>query len=375
MEEEPATPGRSRGQKLLSGAGRTLIGAGVLLLLFAAYQLWGTGIHEARAQSNLRGDFADTLADAGLGDDDADLPAQLPPPDTTATGGGTSSGESPAGVADDGSPSPGEELAAVPPPISVEEGDPIARIRIPIIGVDKIVVAGVGIEDLKKGPGYYPGTTLPGHLGNAAIAGHRTTYGAPFWSLEELAPGDAIYVTTVQGRFAYRVRESMVVKPDAVEVLDPSNDARLTLTTCNPRFSARERLVVVADLVGEPIGVDVSDADETPPSDAIPGEDTTDEEPPATTATAAADDEPATVTGGETAVLDLGDQDAGLSGESAPRGPVVVWALIVTIIGVGIWLVARAWRRWPAYLLGAPVFLVALFLFFEQVARLLPANV
>lgn len=124
----------------------------------------------------------------------------------------------------------------------------MARVRIPRIGVDKIVVEGVGTEDLKRGPGHYPGTPLPGQLGNAAIAGHRTTYGAPFGDLDELVEGDAIIVETLAGSFRYLVETSIVVSPDQTEVLDPTPTAHLTLTTCHPRFSARQRLVVRAAL-------------------------------------------------------------------------------------------------------------------------------
>ena len=88
----------------------------------------------------------------------------------------------------------------------------MATIRIPKIGVDKAVIQGVGVPDLKKGPGHYPSTPLPGQPGNAAIAGHRTTYGAPFYRLDELAPGDKILVATKQGHFEYKVESSKEVE-------------------------------------------------------------------------------------------------------------------------------------------------------------------
>ena len=129
-----------------------------------------------------------------------------------------------------------------------EGGRPAPRIEIPKIGVDKIVVAGVALSDLRKGPGHYPNTPLPGQLGNAAIAGHRTTYGAPFFRVDELAAGDEIIVTTVQGTFRYLVTEIKIVKPTDFSVLDPTPDATLTLTSCNPRYSSRQRIVVKARL-------------------------------------------------------------------------------------------------------------------------------
>ena len=84
---------------------------------------------------------------------------------------------------------------------------------IPKIGVDKIVVEGVGRNDLRKGPGHYPDTPMPGQPGNAAIAGHRTTYGAPFNRIDELEPGDEILVTTLQGPFTYEVTGTEIVTP------------------------------------------------------------------------------------------------------------------------------------------------------------------
>ncbi len=86
-----------------------------------------------------------------------------------------------------------------------EPGDALARIEIPTIGLDAKVVSGVQPADLKNGPGHYPDTPMPGQLGNSAIAGHRTTYGQPFYRLDEVEPGDEIVLTTVQGRFVYRM--------------------------------------------------------------------------------------------------------------------------------------------------------------------------
>ena len=300
--------GRVRG--LVGAAGRSLIAVGLLVLLFVGYQLLGTNLVEARSQGALRGEFQQHLAEAG--------------PET--------------------SPSQAHDAAAlVPPPAP---GDPVGRMEIPRIGVDHIVVEGVSVEDLKRGPGHYPGLPLPGHSGNVGIAGHRTTYGAPFYRLDELEVGDPIVVTTAEGRFRYEVSESRVVQPERVEVLDATPDSRLTLTTCEPRFSARQRLIVVARLVGTPV-----------PSSEPAG---------AAVAEEAASDDP----GGLTPAPPV----PGLSGQRVPATPAVAWGLTAAAVAVAIWLVGRAWHRWPAYLLGAPVFLAVLVVFFENVSRLLPAN-
>ena len=111
---------------------------------------------------------------------------------------------------------------------------------------------GVSEADLQMGPGHYPGTPLPGYKGNVGIAGHRTTFGAPFFRLNELVPGDLIYLTdTSDSTWVYRVTHQWVVPPSDVGVLGPTNGAELTLTTCNPRFEATSRLVVRAVLTSE----------------------------------------------------------------------------------------------------------------------------
>ena len=161
------------------------------------------------------------------------------------------------------------------PPIA--EGDPLARIEIPSIGVDDIVVAGVSVEDLRRGPGHFPETPLPGQLGNAAIAGHRTTYGQPFRNVDDLEPGDDIVLTTVAGRFVYDVTGTEIVSPDDYEVVlttDPSV-ATITLTSCHPVWSARERIVVyglldqaASDAVGFPTRYATPTEGEIPPATA-----------------------------------------------------------------------------------------------------------
>jgi len=128
----------------------------------------------------------------------------------------------------------------------------IARLVIPAIDVDQIVVDDVSVAALRKGPGHYPSTPLPGQAGNAAIAGHRTTYGAPFYRLNDLVAGDSIIVTTAQGRFEYKVDNQQIVAPNDLSVLDDVGGNRLTLTTPHPRYSAAQQLVVVASLSGEP---------------------------------------------------------------------------------------------------------------------------
>ena len=123
-------------------------------------------------------------------------------------------------------------------------------IRIPRIGLNQAVVEGVSRDDLRNGPGHYPGTALPGRPGNVVISGHRTTYTRPFYDLDLLDRGDVIWLDTPGGSFKYLVEDTLVVDPSNLSPLAGSTRSILTLTTCNPKGSARERLVVVAALAG-----------------------------------------------------------------------------------------------------------------------------
>jgi sortase A len=310
---------------VLRGLGKACISVGVLILLFVAYQLWGTGIAEARSQRSLKREFA-----ASLPSSTTTVPTTEP---TSAVPATTTTTVPP---------------AALPPPPS---GSAVAIIKIPKIGVDDAVVEGVGVSDLEKGPGHYPQTPMPGQAGNAAIAGHRTTYGAPFYRLNELAAGDDIFVSTRDGTWDYHVTFSHDVSPSDVSVLNPTTDNRLTLTTCTPRFTATKRLVVVAALVGAVDPRPAAPVAASAPASTIPGDS------PTTAAHALAG-------------ADIG----GLSGKGASTAPAVAWGAVCAIVWALAWVASRRWHRWGAYFLAAPVFFVALYFFFENFARFVPAN-
>jgi sortase A len=309
-------------RRVLGAVGRVLVTAGILLLLFVAYQLWGTGIYQARAQDDLRSQFERSLQQA------------TPSTTTTTTDAPTST------------LAPSSETPTTLGPLAVPPaGEAVGIIAIPKIGVNQVVVEGVDVEDLRKGPGHYPSTQLPGHEGTSAIAGHRTTYGAPFGDLDQLAVGDEIDLATLQGKFKYTVTEQRVVDPGEVSVLDPTLDptrpghqlATLTLTTCNPKYSAAERLVVKAQLVLTP-------AQPAPlPAAAVPK---------------------------GRAVTTIN----GLSGETSSRAPAILWGAIVLLIGLLWWLLFHRHPRWTNWLIGAVPFLVALFVCYMYVERLLPSN-
>ena len=126
------------------------------------------------------------------------------------------------------------------------KGDSIARLEIPAIDVTEYVVEGTDVDSLRKGPGHYPETPLPGAAGTTAIAGHRTTYGAPFRHIDELDRGDRIIVDMPDGRFVYRVQRTRIVDDQDLSVLEPAGYRRLMLSACHPLYSAAQRVIVFA---------------------------------------------------------------------------------------------------------------------------------
>ena len=224
---------------VLRGAGQTLITVGVVLLLFCVYELKVTNLVTARAQEQLADDLQAQWSTPVA------APSPVPTPFPVPT---------PPGAAAPPAPPP------PPAPVPVELGSGIAVLRIPRLGDwndrPPVVVEGVTTADLKKGPGHIPGTALPGEVGNVVLSGHRTTYGAPFERFGELQPGDAVVLETRDTWFTYTVTGTQIVRPTAVEVTYPVPGDRgatptqrlLTMTTCHPRFSARQRMVVSAEL-------------------------------------------------------------------------------------------------------------------------------
>lgn len=130
----------------------------------------------------------------------------------------------------------------------LDSGEPLGRIEMPTIDASYMMVEGASEGPLRKGPGHYSDTPLPGMRGTFAIAGHRTTYLAPFRRIDELANGDVIEVTMPYGRFTYEVEDKLVVEPDDTWVKDKVDHDRLVLTACHPVYSAKQRFVVFAAL-------------------------------------------------------------------------------------------------------------------------------
>ena len=125
----------------------------------------------------------------------------------------------------------------------------MGKILIDRIGLASVVVEGTEAGDLRAGPGHYPGTPLPGQRGTVAIAGHRTTYGAPFRRINRVRPGDEVDVVMPYGRFTYRVERTRIVPPTAIWVTQRVSYDRLILSACHPLYSAAKRIVVFARLI------------------------------------------------------------------------------------------------------------------------------
>ena len=130
----------------------------------------------------------------------------------------------------------------------LEDGRPIGRIEIPAIDADYVLIQGTEEADLERGPGHYPDTALPGQGRTVGIAGHRTTYGAPFNQIDKIEKGDSITIEMPYGTFSYTVTDTKIVDPSQTEIVDNVGRERLVLTSCHPLYSAAQRYAVFADL-------------------------------------------------------------------------------------------------------------------------------
>src|SRR6201995_5213396 len=137
----------------------------------------------------------------------------------------------------------------------ITTGDAIGQVEIPRIGNTYNIVQGTDTQSLEEGPGHYPQTAMPGMGQTVAIAGHRTTYLAPFRFLDELKSGDSIYVKMPYGKFTYVVQYQRIVKPTEVSVINNVGYDRLVLSACNPLYSAAQRIIIFARLKAvQPLG-------------------------------------------------------------------------------------------------------------------------
>lgn len=399
--------------------GRALITLGLLMFGFVAYQLWGTGIQTARAQNELDSEFEHLFDDSNIVADTLAPPTSttiVATPDTTATDGSDTT--------DPSAPTETVPVEPTAPPTTaapvvqnygnIDPGDALLKLVIPRIDFNWKVVAGVSSKDLAKGPGHFADTPLPGQLGNAAIAGHRTGHGGPFLDLNELQAGDEIQVyTKLGGAYAYIVTDSVVVDPSDYHVITDSDPtvATLTLVTCDPKYTSKRRLVVHAILDpsrGSPVGVPLIfyGQDPTPVDPVLPSDDTTLDTSvnsnPATTAAAATDATGTTIDAGTPIETDLptassaavgatdgslpAPETADFAGEDAfSQGwfddgaawpHVAAWAVLLAGVAYGAFRLAKRYRRlYLAFLVGFVPFVLVLYFFYENVNRLLPAAI
>jgi sortase A len=407
--------------------GKTLIAAGLLMFGFVGYQLYGTGIETAAAQSELEDQFEQQLSlvepvspefaegiNSGVVVDAPQTgePGDVAGPSDVAVVPGENGPATPTPDADSFTPS---NEAVAPPavpfeaqnlPDDLENGDALAKIEIPRIGVSDIVVAGVETGDLKRGPGHFPDTPLPGQLGNAAIAGHRTTYGQPFRNVDKLQVGDEIRMTTLSGVFVYKVTGQAIVEPSEYQVVATTNPnvANLTLTSCHPVFTAQQRIVIFSELdrtesapVGEPVinygrSAGVEAPAEIPGDLDVPtGDDDADiaAEPgagvdPATpindgdSTESLSNDAPVAADQLGSEAVNAGIADAfseGWFSDPTANMQVGLWGVMLGAIAIAAYALSRRFRK---DLLGLAVglipFTLALYFFFQNVNRLLPPN-
>lgn len=233
--------------RVLRIGGLVIMLAGAAAVAYVVNAVWISGARADRAQEQLAADFAaaqeststSTTTSTTLVEDDPTIGTISP---TTTI--------NPA--ADIVRPALYADLPAVIPETPPAPSEALGRIVIPAAGIDWILVEGVTPAALAYGPGHMPGTAMPGQPGNAVISGHRTTYGAPFYNIDAVQPGDAIEIETLIGLHIYEVVETIIVAPTDVWVTSQVEGGWLTLTACHPRYSARERIIVFARLVGGP---------------------------------------------------------------------------------------------------------------------------
>jgi sortase A len=192
--------------RIVGVIGRVLVAAGLLLLFYTAYLLWGTGVYTHKVQH--------------------DLAQHLEANPIVST-------------------LPAGQIPAARPSTKPGLGDPLFTIVIPKIGLRTVVVEGVEPDELKKGPGHFPDAPWPGEDGNVPISGHRTTYAAPFYRVNELQPGDVIAIESGPVRYKYTVTEQKIVDPvTGYGEVENHGVNEITLTSCHPRFSASQRLII-----------------------------------------------------------------------------------------------------------------------------------
>jgi len=246
---------------VLAGLGRALFLSSLLLAAFLGFKVWGTNLITLDSQQRLRteivvSDRVEVVSEAQSPVFDDSAPTAEVETISTATPEVVQVAEEVQTVSTPTPVTPALDNVGVglvkesAEAALLEVGEPLGVLRIPAIDVDLVVVGGVGTEELKMGPGHYPGTALPGGLGNAAFAGHRTTYGAPFLDVDRLQAGDVIEFARGDDIWVYEVTGTQIVSPTDAHVLltESPLESVLTLTSCHPKRSTAQRIIVSAAL-------------------------------------------------------------------------------------------------------------------------------
>ena len=356
-------------------------------ILFLFYQLWGTGVYASQSQTNLAREFQTLLTAQPV----IVLPTTTSSTTTTTAPAPTDTNPVVSAPANTFNPPDPQTLERIRRVVNAEDGDVLARMLVPAIELDKYVVEGVSVSDLRTAIGRYRGSAHIGDLGNVALAGHRSTYGEPFGRIGELLPGDQISLVTAIGTAVYEVMDPneyvatwaskvrsidgghVIVGPSDEFVLADVGDNRLTLTACHPRFSAEERLVVVARLVDgrlpllDPMyGIPPAIPAPVPePEPLLEGQ-----TPPETTTTTTTIPPPLVERDPPKAVESLQVSMTGLPTEFAPS---FVLALLLLVVMTAVAVVSNKSGRTTGILLGFAPFLFVLWQFFTHLELLLPA--
>lgn len=143
---------------------------------------------------------------------------------------------------------PTQPIAPPPDPRGWEEEIRLGGISIPKLGVDAPLFSGIRLTTLDNGPGHWPGTALPGQVGNVVVAAHRTSHGGPFRNIDQLVAGDSVMFDTDAGQIEYVVTGTQIVNPDAIWIVDPTDTPTATLFACHPPGSVAQRIVVKLEL-------------------------------------------------------------------------------------------------------------------------------
>jgi sortase A len=207
---------------------------------------------------------------------------------------------------------------------------PVGLLQLPSLGVQKVIVQGIGSDQTKQGPGHDPSTPLPGQAGNVVIVGRRATFGAPFLHVDGLRPHDPVVVFTRQGRFVYRVTGLALQPLGSATASAPTTDARLTLITASPAYRWSRELVVTAKLDGKPL----ASATNIAPRSA--------------------------------------GEEVGKTTGANPLAGILLWGEIFVAAVVAAFVLYRRWSLVATFLITTPIMVTSLYLLFENLARVLP---